>query len=54
VGELGVARTDLAPSGKVFVHGELWNARAAQPIHNGDAVRVVAITQLELLVERAG
>jgi membrane-bound serine protease (ClpP class) len=54
VGELGVARTELAPNGKVFVHGELWNARAAKPIHNGDAVRVVAITELELLVEHAG
>jgi membrane-bound serine protease (ClpP class) len=54
VGELGVARTELAPNGKVFVHGELWNARAAKPIHNGDTVRVVAITELELLVEHAG
>ncbi|MGD0662107.1 MAG: SPFH domain-containing protein [Syntrophorhabdales bacterium] len=26
VGETGVARTDIAPSGKVFVHGELWDA----------------------------
>ncbi len=29
IGELGVACTDLTPSGKVFVHGELWNAHSA-------------------------
>jgi membrane-bound serine protease (ClpP class) len=29
VGEVGVAQSALAPSGKVFVHGELWDAEAA-------------------------
>jgi len=53
VGELGVARTELAPSGKVFVHGELWNAHSARPIPSGTEVRVVAVAQLELLVEAA-
>ena len=28
VGEIGVVKKALAPEGKVFVHGELWNARA--------------------------
>jgi membrane-bound serine protease (ClpP class) len=53
IGELGVARTDLAPTGKVFVHGELWNARAAQPLPSGSPVRVTAIHQLDLEVEPA-
>ncbi len=51
IGELGVACTDLDPSGKVFVHGELWNAHSAQPLRSGAQVRVVAISQLELEVE---
>ena len=51
VGELGVACTDLTPSGKVFVHGELWNAHSATPLRSGAPVRVVAIRQLELEVE---
>jgi membrane-bound serine protease (ClpP class) len=51
IGELGVARTDLIPSGKVFVHGELWNARSTHPLHSGTQIRVVAISQLELEVE---
>jgi membrane-bound serine protease (ClpP class) len=53
IGELGVACTDLAPNGKVFVHGELWNAHSAQPLRSGVPVRVVAIRQLELEVEPA-
>jgi membrane-bound serine protease (ClpP class) len=53
IGELGVARTEIALSGKVFVHGELWDARSTQPIHTGAAIRVVSIAQLELLVEPA-
>jgi membrane-bound serine protease (ClpP class) len=51
IGELGVARTDLAPSGKVFIHGELWNAHSTKPLRSGSPVRVVAIRQLELEVE---
>ena len=54
IGELGIAFSDLAPSGKVFVHGELWNAHSAQPLRSGAQVRVVAIHQLELEVEAAG
>jgi membrane-bound serine protease (ClpP class) len=53
VGELGVVRSDLDPRGKVFVHGELWNAHSAQPLRIGRSVRVVSITQLELEVEPA-
>jgi membrane-bound serine protease (ClpP class) len=53
IGEMGVARTDLAPSGKVFVHGELWNAHSTKPLRSGSPVRVVAIRQLELEVESA-
>jgi membrane-bound serine protease (ClpP class) len=51
IGELGIACTDLAPTGKVFVHGELWNAHSTKPLHPGDQIRVVAIRQLELEVE---
>jgi membrane-bound serine protease (ClpP class) len=43
VGEIGTARTDLAPSGRVFVHGELWEAEAAEPIREGEKVRVVEV-----------
>jgi membrane-bound serine protease (ClpP class) len=50
VGEIGVARTALDPQGKVFVHGELWNAKAADPIPAGSAVEVTAVNNLTLVV----
>jgi membrane-bound serine protease (ClpP class) len=43
VGEVGRAQTDLSPSGKVFVHGEIWEAEATEPVAKGEKVRVVAV-----------
>jgi membrane-bound serine protease (ClpP class) len=43
VGEVGVAQTDLAPEGKVFVHGEIWNAEAAEPLAKGTKVKVTQV-----------
>jgi len=51
VDSLGVAKTDLEPYGKVLVHGELWDARARQPIAKGTRVRVREIEGLTLIVE---
>lgn len=52
VGEIGIARTALAPEGKVFVHGELWNARAHSDVPEGSRVRVRAVDGLRVVVER--
>lgn len=53
VGEIGIVKNALAPRGKVFVHGELWNAVARTPIGENVPVRVVAVTGLLLEVEPA-
>lgn len=54
VGELGIAQTDLNPSGKVFVHGEIWEAEAAEPVARGEKVRVVAVLDtLKVRVRKA-
>jgi membrane-bound serine protease (ClpP class) len=53
IGILGVAYTDLDPSGKVMVRGELWGARATQRIPQGASVRVRDIEGLTLQVESA-
>jgi membrane-bound serine protease (ClpP class) len=53
IGEIGIARTPLAPAGKVFVHGELWNAVARGEVGEGMPVRVSAIEGLRLVVEAA-
>lgn len=50
VTERGVARSPLAPSGKVFVHGELWDATSREPIAPGEPVEVVAVQGLKLEV----
>lgn len=43
VGEIGVAQTDLNPEGKVFVHGELWDAEASEEIPKGAKVKVLEV-----------
>ncbi len=52
IGEIGVARTPLAPEGQVLVHGEYWDAIAPAPVPAGAAVRVKAVTGLKLQVEK--
>lgn len=51
VGELGVARSPLAPEGVILVHGELWRARAHETIPAGTPVRVRGVHGLLLEVE---
>jgi len=51
VGEIGVVKKALTPEGKVFVHGELWNARAKDPIDKDARVRIVQVVNLILEVE---
>jgi membrane-bound serine protease (ClpP class) len=51
VGEIGIVKKALTPDGKVFVHGELWNARAKEPLEEDVKVRVVKVVNLVLEVE---
>jgi membrane-bound serine protease (ClpP class) len=51
VGEIGIVKKALTPEGKVFVHGELWNARAQKEIGENVKVRVVDVENLILEVE---
>ncbi|MGD2037397.1 MAG: nodulation protein NfeD [Desulfobacterales bacterium] len=51
VGEIGIVKKALTPEGKVFVHGELWNARAEKAIDENTKVRVVNVENLMLQVE---
>ena len=54
IGQIGEALTELAPEGKVFVHGEYWDAVAVRPVAAGARVKVTAIDQLKLTVEAVG
>ena len=53
IGEIGIARTPVGPDGKVFVHGELWNAVSASAIAEGAKVRVAKVNGLHIEVEPA-
>lgn len=54
VGESGTARSDFGGGsrGKVFVHGELWNARSEDEIRRDEAVIVTAVEGMELTVKK--
>ena len=53
IGEIGVAQTPLSPSGKVFVHGELWDAVSTIPIPVGEQIVVRQVEGLTLRVDPA-
>jgi membrane-bound serine protease (ClpP class) len=52
IGLIAVVTQPLAPSGQVMVNGELWQAESATPAAAGEQVRVRALRDLTLLVER--
>jgi membrane-bound serine protease (ClpP class) len=52
VGEVGVAKSEINPNGKVLVHGEYWNATSEKPIPAGCRIRVVSVHGLRLEVEQ--
>ena len=52
IGEIGVAQSALQPEGKVFVHGELWDAVSSANIAPGARVLVRRVDGLRLEVER--
>jgi membrane-bound serine protease (ClpP class) len=51
IGETGIAQTALSPSGKIFVHGELWDAVSSAEVPAGQTVVVRQIDGLLLQVE---
>ena len=53
IGEVGITQTALAPTGKVAVHGELWDAVASVEIGVGQRIVVRKVDGLRLLVDPA-
>jgi len=51
VGEVGAAQTALAPAGKVFVHGELWDAISSSSVPAGSRIVVRQVEGLRLQVD---
>ncbi len=51
VGETGVVQTALSPQGKVFVHGEIWDAVGSSELPVGQMVVVRSVDGLTLQVD---
>jgi membrane-bound serine protease (ClpP class) len=53
VGEEGRVEADIMPEGKIFVHGELWDAFSDEEIRKGEKAIVVAVVErMRLKVKR--
>ena len=52
VGEIGEVKVRLSPRGKVWVHGEYWNAEGEEEVEAGERVRVIGVERMVLKVRR--
>ncbi len=53
IGATGVVTAELNPGGRVFVHGETWNAESDTVISGGEKVVVESIDGLKIKVRKA-
>jgi membrane-bound serine protease (ClpP class) len=53
IGEIGLTQSALSPQGKVFVHGELWDAISSAVVPSGQPVVVREVDGLRLRVDPA-
>lgn len=51
IGETGIAHTSLSPRGKIFVHGELWDAVSSREVDIGQSVVVRRVDGFLLQVD---
>lgn len=54
IGELGKAASTIATEGKVFIHGEYWDAWSDEPISEGEKIVVVEVDKMRVKVKKAG
>lgn len=52
IGESGTAMRDFKETGKVFVHGEIWNAKSEEQISKNDKISVTGINGMVLTVKK--
>ncbi len=53
LGEIGVAKSTIDPQGKVFIHGEYWDATSDEPIPQGTRVKVIEVNHSVIKVKKA-
>ena len=52
-GEIGISKSAIDPEGKVYVHGEYWDALSDEAIPEGIPVKVVEVKDSKLKVRKA-
>ena len=52
IGLVGAVVSRIAPNGKVFIHGEYWNAYSEEVIEEGEEVEVIGIKGLKIKVKK--
>lgn len=52
VGEVGKTITEVSREGKVFVHGEYWNAYSDEPIPPDTQIKVIKVDGMRLKVQK--
>ena len=52
-GEIGISKSAIDPEGKVYVHGEYWDASSDEAIPEGTPVKVVEVKDSKLKVRKA-
>lgn len=52
IGMKGEAVSRIAPLGKIFVHGEYWNAYSEEVIEEGEEVKVIMVKGLKVKVKK--
>ena len=53
LGEIGVAKSTIDPQGKVFIHGEYWDATSDEPIPEGTRVKAIEVNNIVIKVKKA-
>jgi len=51
IGQLALAKTNISNKGKVFIHGEIWDAKSNQKIKKGKEVIIEKVEGLKLVVK---
>jgi membrane-bound serine protease (ClpP class) len=52
IGKRARVVSPIKPEGKVFVHGEYWNAESDDEVEMGETVEIVSVSELTLRVKR--
>lgn len=52
IGEIGEAYTDIDLEGKMFIHGEIWDARSNESIKKGEKIEIVKTDRMTVIVKR--